>query len=156
MRRVWDVSIRRACQVLRFDTSSYHYKSRRPEQAALEQRIREICQTRVRYGYRRVHVMLRREGWMINQKKTRRIYNEMGLQLRKKTPKRRVKAKLRDDRRAASRPNDVWAMDFVHDQLATGRKLRILTVVDTFSRYAPAVDPRFSYRGEDVVETLDA
>ncbi len=155
MRRVWDVSIRRACQVLRFDTSSYHYKSRRPEQAALEQRIREICQTRVRYGYRRVHVMLRREGWMINQKKTRRIYNEMGLQLRKKTPKRRVKAKLRDDRRAASRPNDVWAMDFVHDQLATGRKLRILTVVDTFSRYAPAVDPRFSYRGEDVVETLD-
>ena len=92
---------------------------------------------------------------MINQKKTRRIYNEMGLQLRKKTPKRRVKAKLRDDRRAASRPNDVWAMDFVHDQLATGRKLRILTVVDTFSRYAPAVDPRFSYRGEDVVETLD-
>ena len=155
MRRVWDVSIRRACQVLRFDTSSYHYKSRRPEQAALEQRIREICQTRVRYGYRRVHVMLRREGWMINQKKTRRIYNEKGLQLRKKTPKRRVKAKLRDDRRAASRPNDVWAMDFVHDQLATGRKLRILTVVDTFSRYAPAVDPRFSYRGEDVVETLD-
>lgn len=155
MRRVWEVSIRRACQVLRFDTSSYHYKSRRPEQAALEQRIREICQTRVRYGYRRVHVMLRREGWIINQKKTRRIYNEMGLQLRKKTPKRRVKAKLRDDRRAATRPNDVWAMDFVHDQLATGRKLRILTVVDTFSRYAPAVDPRFSYRGEDVVETLD-
>ena len=92
---------------------------------------------------------------MIHVKKTRRIYNEMGLQLRKKTPRRRVKAKLRDDRRPATRPNETWAMDLVHDQLATGRKLRILTVVDTFSRYVPAIDPRFSYRGEDVVATLD-
>ena len=97
----WDVSIRRACRVLEFDTSTYHYKSRRPGQAALEHRIKEICQTRVRYGYRRVHVMLRREGWPINQKKTRRIYRELGLQLRNKTPKRRVKTKLRDDRRPA-------------------------------------------------------
>lgn len=121
----------------------------------MEQRIKEICETRVRYGYRRVHVMLRREGWMINQKKTRRIYNELGLQLRNKTPKRRVKAKLRDGRCPASRANETWAMDFVHDQLATGRKLRILTVIDTFSRYAPAIDPRFSYRGEDVVAILE-
>jgi len=155
MRCDWAVSIRRACGVLLFNQSSYHYQSRRPEQAALEQRIKEICETRVRYGYRRVHVMLRREGWMINQKKTRRIYNELGLQLRNKTPKRRVKAKLRDGRCPALRPNEVWAMDFVHDQLATGHKLRILTVIDTFSRYAPAIDPRFSYRGEDVVATLD-
>jgi putative transposase len=119
----WDVSIRRACRVLEVDTSTYHYKSRRPGQAGLEQRIKEICQTRVRYGYRRVHVLLRREGWCINQKKTRRIYRELGLQLRNKTPKRRVKAKLREDRRIATRPNETWAMDFVHDQLATGRKL---------------------------------
>lgn len=101
-------------------------------------------------------------------KKTRRIYNELGMQLRNKTPKRRVKAKLRDDRAEAAGPNDVWAMhchdrrcgaspqvDFVHDQLATGRKLRVLTVVDTFSRYVPVLDARFSYRGEDVVATLD-
>ena len=59
-----------------------------------------------------------------------------------------VKAKLREDRAEAVGPNDVWAMDFVHDQLATGRKIRVLTVVDTFSRYAPALDTRFSYRGE--------
>jgi len=88
-------------------------------------------------------------------KKTRRIYRELGLQLRNKHPKRRVKAKLREGRCEAVGPNDVWAMDFVHDQLATGRKLRILTVVDTFSRYVPALDPRFSYRGEDVVQTLE-
>ena len=61
----------------------------------------------------------------------------------------------REDRKEAVNPNDVWAMDFVHDQLATGRKIRILTVVDTFSRYVPVLDARFSYKGEDVVATLD-
>lgn len=84
-----------------------------------------MCETRVRYGYRRVHVLLRREGWTVNQKKTRRIYRELGLQLRNKTPKRRVKAKLREDRCVAVAANETWAMDFVHDQLATGRKLRV-------------------------------
>lgn len=151
----WDVSIRRACRVLEFDTSSYHYKSRRPDQAGLEARIKEICATRVRYGYRRVHVLLCRDGWNINVKKTYRIYNELGLQLRKKPPKRRVKAKLRDDRKPASQPNETWAMDFVHDQLATGRKIRVLTVVDTSSRFSPIIDPRFSYRAENVVRALE-
>ncbi len=111
--------------------------------------------TRVRYGYRRVHVMLRREGWIVNAKRVYRIYNELGLQLRNKTPKRRVKAKLRDDRQPATQPNETWAMDFVHDQLATGRKIRVLTVIDTFSRFSPIVDPRFSYRAEDVVAALE-
>lgn len=151
----WDVSIRRACNTLEFDRSTYHYKSRRPDQAGLETRIKEICATRVRYGYRRVHVLLQREGWDINIKKTHRIYNELGLQLRNKTPKRRVKAKLREDRKVATRPNETWAMDFVHDQLATGKKIRVLTVVDTFSRFSPIIDPRFSYRAEDVVHSLD-
>ena len=72
-----------------------------------------------------------------HRQKTRRVYRELGLQLRNKTPKRRVKAKLREDRRNATRPNETWAMDFVHDQLATGRKLRVLTIVDAFSRFSP-------------------
>ena len=151
----WGVSIRRACRVFLLDTSTYHYRSTRSGQAELEQRIREICQTRVRYGYRRVHVLLRREGRLINQKRTRRVYPELGLQLRNKTPKRRVKAKLRDDRRPATRANETWAMDFVHDQLATGRKVRVLTIVDTFSRFSPALEPRFIFRGTDVVEILE-
>jgi putative transposase len=151
----WNVSIRRACRVLEFDTSTYHYKSRRPDQAGITARIRDIAMTRVRYGYRRVHVLLQREGWTGNVKRTYRIYRDLGLQLRNKTPKRRVKAKLRDDRQEATGPNEVWAMDFVHDQLATGKKIRVLTIVDTFSRYAPALDPRFSYRAEDVVRVLE-
>jgi len=140
---------------LQFDRSTYHYQSRRTDPAFLKKRIKEICETHVRYGYRRVYYILRRDGWVVNMKKVYRLYRELGLQLRNKTPKRRVKAKLREDRAPAIRPNDVWAMDFVHDQLATGRKLRILTVVDTFSRLSPVVDPRFSYRGEDVVATLE-
>jgi putative transposase len=66
-----------------------------------------------------------------------------------------VKAKLREDRCATVAANETWAMDFVHDQLATGRKLRVLTIVGTWSRFSPAVDPRFSYRAGDVVATLD-
>jgi putative transposase len=155
MRADWSVSIRRACAAIRFDPKTYRYTSRRPGQAALEKRIREICETRVRFGYRRVHVLLRREGWDVNAKRIYRLYKEMGMQLRNKTPRRRVRAKLREDRTDAVRPNDVWAMDFIHDQLATGQKLRVLTVVDTFSRYCPALDAKFSYRGEDVVATLE-
>lgn len=104
------MSIRRACRLIRFDPRTYRYKFRRLDQAAIEQRIKEICQTRVRFGYRRVHVLLRREGWDLNAKKTYRIYKELGMQLRNKTPKRRVKAKLREDRKEAVCPNDVWAM----------------------------------------------
>ena len=149
VRSEWRISIRRACRALEVDRSTYHYKSRRSGQAAIEQRIREICHVRMRYGYRRVHILLRREGWVINQKKTRRIYRELGLQLRNKTPKRRVKAKLRDDRRPATRSNETWAMDFVHDQLATGHKLRVLTIVDIFS----ASRPRWSRGSPSVAPT---
>ena len=75
--------------------------------------------------------------------------------MRNKTPKRQVKARLREDRRPATRSNETWAMDFVHDQLATGRKLRVLTIVDIFWRFSPALEPRFTFRGADVVEVLE-
>lgn len=155
-RSTWRVSIGRACRALPVDRSIYHYRSRRAGQAQLIERIKEIAATRVRYGYRRIHVLLRRESWLVNAKGVYRLYREIGLQLRNKTPKRRVKAKLRDDRRPATRSNETWAMDFVHDQLATGRKLRVLTIVDTYSRFSPAVEPRFNFRGADaVLEVLE-
>lgn len=91
----------------------------------------------------------------MNRKRIYRLYMEMGLQLRRKPPKRRVKAKLREGRCVATGPNETWSMDFVHDQLATGLKLRILTIIDTFSRYAPAVVPRYQYRASNVVVVLD-
>ena len=106
-------------------------------------------------GWRRT-VLLRREGWRVNAKRVYRLYRELGLQLRNKVPKRRVKAKLRDGRRAAVRANETWAMDLVHDQLATGRKLRVLTVVDTFTRYASAIVPRFSFKAVDLAPKMSS
>jgi putative transposase len=155
VRATWQVSIRRACRALPVERSTYHYRSLRIGQAHLIKRIKEIAETRMRYGYRRIHVLLKREGWNVNPKRIYRLYKELGLQLRNKTPKRRGKAKLREDRRPAKRTNEIWAMDFVHDQLATGRKLRVLTIVDTFSRFSPALDARFNFRGADVVEVLE-
>lgn len=103
----WAVSIRQACGAIGFDRSTFHYQPRRTDQAAAAKRIREICETGVRYGYRRPHVLLDCEGCGINVKKVYLIYKELGMQLRHKTPKRRVKAKLRDDRVEAVGPNDV-------------------------------------------------
>jgi putative transposase len=113
----WAVSIRTACGANGFDRSTFHYQSRRTrcpaavcrqtakgDQAAVAKRIKKICEPRVRYGYRRVHVLLDREGWGTNVKKVYRIYRELGMQLRNKTPKRRVKAKLLDDRARLSAP----------------------------------------------------
>ncbi len=95
--------------MLEVDTSTYHYKSRRHDQAGLEARIKDICATRVRYGYRRVHVLLRREGWAVNTERIYRLYKGLGLRLRSKAPRRRVKAKLREDRQVATQPNETWA-----------------------------------------------
>jgi putative transposase len=106
----WDVSIRRACSVLVVYKGTYHYKLRRSGQADLKKRIKEIAGTRMRYGYGRVHVVLQREGCMINVKRTYRLYSELGPQLRNTSPKRRMKAKLREDRCPASQPNETWAM----------------------------------------------
>ena len=109
----------------------------------------------MRYGYRRIHVLLRREGWQVNHKRVRRLYQLEGLQLRNKSPKRRVAAKLRADRHPATGPNECWSMDFLSDQLFDGRRIRVLTIVNNFTRLSPAIDVRMSYRGADVVDTLE-
>ena len=103
VRREWDVSIRRACRVIEMDTSTYHYRSRRPDQAGLKARIKEICATRVRYGYRRIHVLLQREGWDVNHKRTHKLYRELDLQLRNKSPKRVDAVKREEERHATWR-----------------------------------------------------
>jgi putative transposase len=154
LRTGYRISIRRACRAFPLDRSTYHYRHRRPEQAPLRKRIRELAETRVRYGHRRIHVLLRREGWMVNHKRTRRLYREESLQLRNKSPKRKVSAKLREDRVVATAPNECWSMDFLSDQLFDGRKIRVLAIVDNFTRLSPAIDVRLSYRGADVVQTL--
>ena len=104
LRLVWKLSVRRACSVLGAVRSTYQYKSRRLPQAVLKKRNLEIAQTRARYGYRRIHVLLGREGWQVNVKRVYRLYAEECLQLRNKTPKRKVSAKLREDAVLPQRP----------------------------------------------------
>ncbi len=110
---------------------------------------------RVRYGCRRIHTLLRREGWVINHKKTHRIYVEEGLSLRRKRPRRRVAAAHRSERPAVARANDCWSMDFVADQLFNGQRIRALTVVDNFSRECLAITVDTRMKGDDVVATMD-
>jgi len=135
--------------------SGYYYRSTKSNQEALRKRIRDIASTRVRYGYQRIYVLLKREGWQINHKRVYRLYKEEGLSLRFKRPKRRVSAAHRKHSPAAVNINDCWSMDFVADQLFNGRRLRSLTIVDNFSRECLAITVGHSLKGEDVVATMD-
>lgn len=139
VRSCFKVSVRRACRAVPACRATYHYCSVRPSQEPLRKRIREIAETRARYGYRRIHIVLRREGWLVNVKRVRRLYCLEGLQMRHKPPRRRVTAKLRDDRSNATGPNQVWAMDWTHDELFDGKRIWVLTVVDTWSRVCPVM-----------------
>jgi len=103
-------------------------------------RIRDIAQTRMRYGYFRIYILLRREGWVVNHKRVYRLHREDGLGLRLKRPRRHVSAAQRERQPAALAPNELWSMDFVSDALFDGRRLRALTVVDAYTREALAID----------------
>jgi len=150
------VSERRGCAALRFDRSSHRYRASRDDQAFLRHRIREIAASRVRYGYRRVYVALRREGMIVNHKRVRRLYREEGLNLRIKRPRRHVSAAHRVERLPATAPNDVWSMDFVSDALFDGRRLRALTLLDVFTREALAIEVDKGITGEQVTAILEA
>lgn len=155
LRTVFQVSIRRSCSVMLANRSNYHRKPKKDGQAILVKRIKEIAETRMRYGYKRIYILLRREGWKINHKRVYRLYRQEGLQLRRKTPRRRIAAKLRNDRKPVQRTHDTWAMDFMADNLYNGQRLRFLTVVDVFSKVCPAIGVGFQYPATDVVQTLD-
>ena len=121
----YTVGLRQACRCVRMTRSMYNYRSRMDPQTALRLRMREIAHARVRFGYCRVYIMLRREGWDVGKDRFYRGYREENLGLRRKLPWRRVSSVHRLERRPASRANEVWGMDFVADQLAYGRKIRL-------------------------------
>lgn len=106
------MSERRGCGALRFQRSSHRYRSTAPDQAALRMRIKEIAAVRVRYGYFRIYILLRREGWQVNHKRVYRIYRQEGLSMRIKRPRRHVSAAYREGRVQPGRANDSWSMDF--------------------------------------------
>lgn len=143
-----------ACAVLRISRSVYSYRSRARDARPLVARIREIAATRVHYGYLRVHVLLRREGWKDDCKRVYRRYRVEGSSLRHCRPRRNKSARLRQPKRLVSAMNEIWSMDFVADALFDGRRLRALTVVDNYAQECLAIDVGANLKGEDVVRAL--
>ena len=119
-------------------------------------RIKELAAARVRYGYRRIWVLLQREGWQVNPKRVARLYRLEGLSLRAKAPKRRRSCAVRRIRLAATAPNQVWSMDFMHDRLMgeKRRPFRLLTIVDIFTRECLGLEAAPGFRAQKVVEVL--
>lgn len=118
-------------------------------------RNKDLAQARPRFGYLRIWVLVRREGWAVNRKRVRRLYRLDGLQLRMPVRRRKHQARHRGPAPLPAGPAERWSMDFVHDQLADGRAFRVLTVVDQWSRQSPILEAGFSLRGSDVAAALD-
>ena len=146
----------RACELARFSRAAFYRKSKAKDQSALPLRIRELAHARPRFGYQRIHVMLRREGWPVNKKRVRRLYRLDGLQLRMRIRRRKHMCLHRGPVPVPSAPPERWSMDFVHDQLFDGRPFRILTLVDQLSRASPLLEVAFAMSGQRVAEAIDA
>ena len=148
------LSERKACWLVNISVSSYRYHLKSEDDEVLRKRLRELAEQRKRFGSPRLHILLKREGLVINDKRTERIYREEGLPLRRKR-RRKGAAGVRVALPYAEHPNQHWSMDFVSDSIVTGRRFRALTVVDNFSRECPAIEVDISLGGARVVTVLD-
>jgi putative transposase len=133
--------------------SSCRYRGSGRDNGPLKERLCALAAERRRFGYRRLHVLLRREGWMVNHKRVHRLYREAGLTVRKRGRKR--VARERVPAAALAGPNQCWSLDFVSDALHWGRKIRMLTVVDAFTRESLAIEVDTSLSGARVARVLD-
>jgi putative transposase len=147
-------SQRRACRLLSMARSTVRYRSRQQGDDALRARLRELAAQRPRFGYRRLHVLLRREGITVNHKRVERLYREEGLAVRRRTRKS-LKPIRRGRPALPQRANEQWALDFLQDALASGRKLRVLSIIDVFTREALALEVDTSLPGSRVVRVLE-
>ena len=148
------IGVRRACGLLRLNRASWYYRHHRREDTALRRRLRELAQARPRFGYLRLHVLLRREGWRVNKKRVHRLYREEGLAVRL-TRRRKRASHLRVMPPSPSQMNERWSMDFVADTFLDGRRFRALTVVDNWSRHSPLIEADITLTGTKVVAALE-
>jgi putative transposase len=151
----YGLSERRACRLVGIGRSTLRYCRRpRTDEACVRQRLRELAAVRPRFGYRRLHVLLRREGVIVNHKRIERLYREEGLAVRRRT-RQRVAQDGRGRAAVPGRPNQQWGVDFISDALAWGRRIRLFTVVDVFTREALALEVDTSLPGGRVVRVLE-
>jgi putative transposase len=135
-------------------SSLYRYEPRRPDDEALHVRLCELAAFKRRYGYRRLHVLVKREGWAVNHKRLFRVYREAGLAVRRRKRKR-IASIERQMKAPSLAPNQSWSMDFVSDGLADGRRLRCLNIVDDFTKECLAIEVDTSLPGSRVVAVLE-
>ncbi|MGY8685765.1 IS3 family transposase [Bradyrhizobium sp. UFLA05-153] len=148
------MSERRACKAIGCCRMTIRYRTTRADDAALRQRMRAIAEVRRRFGYRRLHVLLKREGYLVNHKKLFRLYREERLVVRRRGGRKRALG-TRAPMVVPIAPNDRWSLDFVSDQLTDGRRFRILTVVDECTRECLALVADTSLSGSRVARELD-
>jgi putative transposase len=148
------ISERRACKMIELHRSTCRYQAKPTDDTEIRLRLRQLAEERRRFGSPRLHVLLRREGYLINHKRTERLYREEGLSLRLKRRRKRCSA-LRVVLNKPQRVNQHWSMDFVVDNLYNGRRFRILTVVDDLSRECPVLEVDHSLTGLRVIRVLD-
>jgi putative transposase len=149
------ISERRAAKLVKLANSTLRYRSRKVFDEVLRRRLRELAGTHVRYGYRRLTVLLRREGWLVNAKRIYRLYREEGLIVRTKQRRKMAQRQRAATTGQAERPNQCWSMDFVSDRFADGRSFRILTVIDQFTRECVALEADRSMTGGKVAQALE-
>jgi putative transposase len=154
LQTVFGVSQRRACRIIGVDRTGVRYRSRRSDDAALRQRLRELAQLRRRFGYRRLHVLLRREGQVVNRKRVYRLYREERLTVRRRGGRKRALG-TRAALMVPTRANQRWSLDFLADQMVDGRRFRILAVVDDCTRECLALVADTSMPGLRVARELD-
>jgi putative transposase len=149
-----EMSQRRACGVACQPRATQRYRRQRVEDPQLVTRLRELAHERVRFGYPRLHMLLRREGFAAGRRRVYRLYREGELKLRSKRRKRGARSP-RGKLPAVTRPNERWSMDFVSDQLGDGRSIRVHTIVDDYTKICPALEVDVSMSGQRVARTLD-
>ncbi|WP_269538018.1 IS3 family transposase [Cerasicoccus fimbriatus] len=151
----YGISDRRGCRLLELNRSTFAYRHvEPPDEGALRLRILDLASVRVRYGYRRLTVLLKREGWQVGPKRVYRIYKAEGLDLKRKKCKKRG-SRVRAPLAQADASGQRWSMDFITDQLNDGRRFRVLTVVDQYDRTCPVLYADRSITASKVADALD-
>ena len=156
------LSERRACGLIGMHRGSWRYRRKERNEVALRARLRELAAERPRFGYRRLYIFLRREKaedgtlrWLVNHKRVYRLYREEGLAMQRKSRKR-FRAEARVPLALPTRANEMWTMDYTHDQMAGGRKFRTLNLMDGYTREAMGIEPDTSLPGLRVVRILES
>jgi putative transposase len=155
MRETFQITVRRACRLAGFSRAAWDKKSSAEDQPALRLRLRELAMARPRFGCDRVHIVLRREGWHVNEKRVRRLCRLEGLHMRMRVRRRKRMALHRGPASVPTCAGERWSMDFVHDQLFEGRLFRVRRVVDQLTRQSPTLECEISLTGRHVVAVLD-